>query len=132
MLRREVLSSSSEAERYGKSDLDLHSPTHSNFTRGELKIGRSLGRNRPSSLPDVPNTCSQRTCPSLYIGVRTGTSYYDGARLIHPMMFPKLPIFAILFAPKIPKSLQEKKKKKVVTFFFSLIWGDVYSLINSK
>ena len=33
----------------------LFLPAHSNFTRGELKIGRSLERTSPSSLPAVSN-----------------------------------------------------------------------------
>ena len=51
------------AERYGKSDLDLvfspifpFQPTQISFTPGELKIGRCLERNCPTSLSGVPKS----------------------------------------------------------------------------
>ena len=62
--------------------------THSNFTRGELKIGRSLDRNCQSSLPGVAKA------PAL-LGVQKFifTTGQDS---------PKFPIFA-MYLPKIPK-----------------------------
>ena len=80
--------------RCGSSRSSLFYLLKSNFTRGELKIGRSVDRNCPSFLTGVSNA------PALcYRG--TATHFYDGQHSPN-LLFFQIPGICRILA-KIPK-----------------------------